>query len=97
LKLEGKRVAVIGSGATAIQLIPGIASKVGKLLAYQRQPAWVIPSFQTSFSKMTRAAFAKIAGLRSAYRSLLFLSNEMLFPVFESGTAMNKIGESEFK
>ena len=42
--LAGKRVAVIGTGATAIQLIPAIAPKCGELFVYQRTPNWFMPT-----------------------------------------------------
>ncbi len=41
--LQGKRVAVIGTGASAIQFVPAIASEVGELLLFQRTPAWIVP------------------------------------------------------
>ena len=41
--LSGKRVAVIGTGASAIQFIPEIAGKVAQLDVYQRTPPWVLP------------------------------------------------------
>ena len=42
--LAGKRVAVIGTGASAMQLIPEIAPEVGELLVFQRTPAWMVPT-----------------------------------------------------
>ncbi|MBN2621899.1 MAG: NAD(P)/FAD-dependent oxidoreductase [Acidimicrobiales bacterium] len=42
--LTGKRVAVIGTGASAMQLIPEIAPAVGELLVFQRTPAWMVPT-----------------------------------------------------
>ena len=42
--LTGKRVAVIGTGASAMQLIPEIAADVGELLVFQRTPAWMVPT-----------------------------------------------------
>jgi 4-hydroxyacetophenone monooxygenase len=42
--LAGKRVAVIGTGASAMQLIPEIAREVGELLVFQRTPAWMGPT-----------------------------------------------------
>jgi len=41
--LEGKTVAVIGSGASAMQLVPAIADQVGKLFVFQRSPQWAVP------------------------------------------------------
>ena len=42
--LEGKRVAVIGAGATGFQLVPAIADEVGQLTAYQRTAQWMAPN-----------------------------------------------------
>jgi 4-hydroxyacetophenone monooxygenase len=43
IDLEGKRVAVIGTGATAMQLVPSVASQAGSLTVYQRTPQWARP------------------------------------------------------
>ena len=43
IELDGKRVAVIGTGATAIQLIPAIANQVAELTVFQRRPNWAAP------------------------------------------------------
>lgn len=42
--LAGRRVAVIGTGASAVQLIPEIAGEVGELLVFQRTPPWIAPT-----------------------------------------------------
>jgi cation diffusion facilitator CzcD-associated flavoprotein CzcO len=43
IDLDGKRIAVIGTGATAVQLIPNIAKRAGHLTVFQRTPIWVTP------------------------------------------------------
>lgn len=43
VKLEGKRVAVIGTGASAIQIVPAIQPRVSRLFLFQRSPAWILP------------------------------------------------------
>jgi 4-hydroxyacetophenone monooxygenase len=43
LDFEGKRVAVIGSGASAMQIVPAIADRVSQLMVFQRTPPWVAP------------------------------------------------------
>ena len=43
--LAGRRVAVVGAGATAIQVVPSIVDEVGELVLFQRQPHWVIPRY----------------------------------------------------
>ena len=49
--LEGKRVAVIGTGATAIQLVPAIVDRVSHLDIYQRTPIWLTGSRRSSWSR----------------------------------------------
>ena len=41
--LKGKRVAMIGTGASAVQLLPAIAAEVGSITVYQRTPNWAAP------------------------------------------------------
>ena len=53
--LAGKRVAVIGSGASAAQIIPAIAPEVGELHVFQRTPHWVLPRRDRKFSRLERA------------------------------------------
>lgn len=56
--LEGKRIAVIGTGATAVQLIPQIARKAAALTVYQRTPIWVTPKNDFPIPKPVQALFA---------------------------------------
>ena len=51
---EGKRVAVIGTGATAVQLIPKIAKETGQLTVYQRTPIWVAPKIDPRIPRRLR-------------------------------------------
>jgi cation diffusion facilitator CzcD-associated flavoprotein CzcO len=60
--LEGKRVAVIGTGASAIQFIPKIASKVAKLEVFQRTPPWIIPKRDREISEREQWALAHVPG-----------------------------------
>ncbi len=53
--LEGKRVAIIGTGATAVQLIPELAKKAADLTVYQRTPIWVVPKLDFGFSESREA------------------------------------------
>jgi cation diffusion facilitator CzcD-associated flavoprotein CzcO len=52
--LGGKRVAVIGTGASAIQFVPQIVPKVGHLDLYQRTPPWIMPKPDRPISKLER-------------------------------------------
>ncbi|MDB5968849.1 MAG: cyclohexanone monooxygenase [Hydrocarboniphaga sp.] len=74
--LAGKRVAVIGSGASAIQFVPEIADGVGHLDVYQRTPNWIIPRPDRPYSERLKALFAKLPMLRRVYRSFIYWAHE---------------------
>jgi cation diffusion facilitator CzcD-associated flavoprotein CzcO len=76
--LTGKRVAVIGTGASAVQLVPGIAEKVAHLDLYQRTPGWVIPRMDYAFAEKTKSRFASIPFVQRLWRNLIYWRAEML-------------------
>jgi cation diffusion facilitator CzcD-associated flavoprotein CzcO len=53
--LSGKRVAVIGTGASAVQVIPSIAPVVDQLVVFQRTPIWCLPKFDPRMSSRARS------------------------------------------
>jgi cation diffusion facilitator CzcD-associated flavoprotein CzcO len=57
--LDGKRVAVIGTGATAVQLIPKLAGRAEHLTVYQRTPIWVTPKLDFRMPSAVQALFAR--------------------------------------
>jgi cation diffusion facilitator CzcD-associated flavoprotein CzcO len=56
----GRRIAVIGTGATAVQLIPQLAKTAADLTVYQRTPIWVAPKIDLSFSEWFKRLFKRI-------------------------------------
>ena len=54
--LKGKKVAVIGTGASAIQFVPAISREVGQLDLYQRTAPWVLPKLDRHITKFERSA-----------------------------------------
>ncbi len=75
--LSGKQVAVIGTGASAIQFVPQIAGKVDRLTLFQRTPPWVLPKGDQAIPADKQAKYAKIPGLRLLHRLRLFGIQEM--------------------
>jgi cation diffusion facilitator CzcD-associated flavoprotein CzcO len=67
--LAGRRVAVIGTGASAIQLIPEIAPQVAALTVYQRSPPWVLPRRDAAVTPAARWAYAHVPGLLRLVRA----------------------------
>jgi cation diffusion facilitator CzcD-associated flavoprotein CzcO len=66
--LSGKRAAVIGTGATAVQLIPEVAKVVSELTVYQRTPIWVSPKVDYAVPGAMQRAFAKVPLTQRAVR-----------------------------
>lgn len=66
--LTGKRAAVIGTGATAVQLLPEIAPQLGHLDVYQRTPIWVLPKFDREVPAWVKTLFAAVPATQRALR-----------------------------
>jgi cation diffusion facilitator CzcD-associated flavoprotein CzcO len=74
--LEGKNVAVVGTGASAIQFVPQIAPRVGKLHLFQRTPAWIVPRLDFAFSEKWKRRFRHVPLTRWALRQYIFWRQE---------------------
>lgn len=83
-KLEGRDVAVIGTAASALQLIPEIIGKVKSLTVFQRTPNWVMPRLDGAYSDIEKARFGKFGWLRKLHRLRIYLTYEMAFPLFRN-------------
>jgi cation diffusion facilitator CzcD-associated flavoprotein CzcO len=70
--LAGKRVAVIGTGASAIQLVSQIVGQVAELQLYQRTPPWVFPRPNFGIPERLRRTFTYVPGVRAAVRTCIY-------------------------
>ncbi len=70
--LTGKKVVVIGTGASAIQFLPIIAEQVDHLTLFQRTPPWVLPKKDKPTATWRKKAFASVPGAQRAYRNALY-------------------------
>jgi cation diffusion facilitator CzcD-associated flavoprotein CzcO len=80
--LTGKRVAVIGTGASAIQIVPAIQKQVGHLDVYQRTAPYVMPRNDRPYTAIEKAAFKRIPGVQSLYRTAIYWGREGYVPGF---------------
>lgn len=87
--LRGKRVAVIGTGASAIQFIPQIQPLVGQLTVFQRTPAWIVPRLDRETGERRRKLFRRYPALQRLSRQLIFSETEARFLSFTN----RKVGE----
>jgi cation diffusion facilitator CzcD-associated flavoprotein CzcO len=74
--LEGKRVGVIGTGASAIQIVPAIAPKVGKLDVYQRTPPWIVPKPDFAIPAPVKETFRAAPALQRLARTAVYWALE---------------------
>ena len=86
--LNQKKVASIGTGGSAIQYIPEIASKVSQLYVFQRTPAWVIPRDERKYASLEKKLFEKFDWFRKLHRARLYWSNESRVVPIVKPTAM---------
>jgi cation diffusion facilitator CzcD-associated flavoprotein CzcO len=70
--LTGKRVAVIGTGASAIQVVPELVRIAAQVQLYQRTPAWIKPRINFVFPTAVKRAFAFVPGVRAALRAATY-------------------------
>lgn len=75
--LADKKVAVIGTGASAIQVVPAIAEQVAHLDVYQRTAPWVLPRMDRTYPDIERKAYRRVPGLQRAMRALQYASREL--------------------
>jgi cation diffusion facilitator CzcD-associated flavoprotein CzcO len=76
LDLAGRRVAVIGTGASAIQFVPQIQPRVGHLSLFQRTPPWVMPRRSRRITAVERAAYRHVPGAQRLMRAILYWARE---------------------
>ena len=78
LSLAGKRVAVIGSGASAVQFVPAIAPQTARLTVFQRSANYVLPRHQRPYTRLEKWLQAHVSPYRSWLRLKTFLGHEIL-------------------
>ncbi|HUE55886.1 MAG TPA: NAD(P)/FAD-dependent oxidoreductase [Candidatus Udaeobacter sp.] len=74
--LAGKNVAVVGTGASAIQFVPQIAPLVGKLYLFQRTPPWIVPRMDFAITEKWKRRFRYIPLARWGFRQFIFWRQE---------------------
>jgi cation diffusion facilitator CzcD-associated flavoprotein CzcO len=76
--LDGKDVAVIGTGASAIQIVPAIAPVVHRLCVYQRTPPWILPKPDLPIPPSRRALYRREPALQALRRRMIYWEREAL-------------------
>ncbi|MEO9524601.1 flavin-containing monooxygenase [Marinobacter alexandrii] len=91
--LRGKRVAVIGTGASAIQFVPEVAKEAAQLDLYQRTPPWIMPKPDRAIRPLEKQLYRRFPETLNAYRQSLYWMLEGRVLGFVGNPRILKLGE----
>ena len=91
VELRGKRVAVIGTGASAVQFVPTIQPLVERLDVYQRTPPWVMPRRDRAVGPVARAVYRRVPLAQRAVRGATYAARELLVLAFRRPRLIRRI------
>jgi len=84
--LSGERVAVVGTGASSIQIVPNIQPRVRELHLFQRTPPWVVPRLDYVRSEAKKAVFRSLPFLQKLDRMQIYLARELIVLAMRGNT-----------
>jgi|TARA_B110000116_G_scaffold270236_1_gene287807 cation diffusion facilitator CzcD-associated flavoprotein CzcO len=92
IDFANKNVAIIGSAASAIQVIPELAKEVKNLHIFQRTPNYILPRGDRAYTEKEKARFQKYPWLAKFYRWVMFMRLELItYPVIKKNSKIGKI------
>jgi cation diffusion facilitator CzcD-associated flavoprotein CzcO len=92
LSLERQNIAVIGTGASAVQFVPRIAPHAGRLYVFQRTPAWILPRLDFAISERWKNRFRRVPGVMRLFRTFLFWNLEIRVAGFLGNRRLRRVG-----
>jgi cation diffusion facilitator CzcD-associated flavoprotein CzcO len=90
--LRGKRVAVIGTGASSVQFVPEVAKQASRLYVFQRTGNWFLPRKNHAYPAWLKAIFKHVPGVEAFRRRFLFYYGESLTAGIRHPRTVGKIG-----
>jgi len=91
IDLKGKRIAVVGTGASAIQFVPEISPDAAHVDVFQRTPAWVLPRWDQPYGAVRRWAYRFVPGLQRLSRWRVYWFNEWIGMGFMGSARMQSL------
>jgi cation diffusion facilitator CzcD-associated flavoprotein CzcO len=91
--IDGRRVAVLGTGASAVQAVPQLAPRAAHLTVLQRTPPWILPKADRPVSEREQRWLEKVPGLNWLVRSGIYWRNESQVIAFTSKPGVMKVME----
>lgn len=93
-ELDGKRVAVVGTGASAVQFVPEIAPRVSRLRVFQRTGNWFLPRHNRAYPAFVKAAIRFIPGVQAYRRWFVYQSAESLTLMIRYPETLGRVGQA---
>jgi cation diffusion facilitator CzcD-associated flavoprotein CzcO len=91
--LDGGRVAVIGTGASSIQVVPALAPRAARTTVFQRTPAWILPRFDRPWSERRHRTFRRYPVVQRAVRWATYWRFEAQAPMFVRFPSIGRVAE----
>jgi cation diffusion facilitator CzcD-associated flavoprotein CzcO len=91
--LAGKRVAVVGTGASSVQIVPEIQPLVQHLVLFQRTPAWVVPRRDRTITEFEKRLYRQVPAAQRLARLGIYVSRESLVSGFTKRPAILKAAQ----
>jgi cation diffusion facilitator CzcD-associated flavoprotein CzcO len=90
---EGRRIAVIGTGASAIQFVPHVQKSAERLLVFQRTATWVLPRVDRAISPIQHKAYARFPLVQKAARAAIYVGRESHIVGFRYNPRLMKVAQ----
>jgi cation diffusion facilitator CzcD-associated flavoprotein CzcO len=92
--LTGERVAVVGTGASAIQFVPHVQQRAARLTLFQRTAPWVMPRRDRALSALERRVYRALPAAQKLSRAGIYVGRESWLVGFTLQPALMKAGEA---
>ncbi|BDD84059.1 putative monooxygenase [Tsukamurella pulmonis] len=93
----GKKVAVVGTGASAVQIVPELVEQAASVKVFQRTPGWVLPRINTETGEFTKTLYRSIPGAQQLARALWFWGHESVALGVVWNTPLTRVVEAVSK
>ena len=87
----GKRVAVIGTGPSAVQFVPAIAAQAAQVYVFQRSTSWTLPKFDGSYTRIERWLLTHLPFLHTLDRWRIYWWYEFLSAALQNGSMIGRL------
>lgn len=94
IPLEGRKVAVVGTGASAVQFVPEIAGTAEHVTVFQRTPGWVLPRLDRSISPARQRLYRRFPFLQRLVRGRIYIGRELYVLAFTRAQFLLKFFEA---